>query len=146
VLQVVSRVDLAVEPRAAPAAAGFFVGLWSGLKSIVREPLTRVLAALLTIELVVEKITDFQLFAFAQQQFGGTTGGVAGFMGLFFGVTGALTLLAPLVSGRLLTNFGSTRALVAGQLWLLIGALVLADAIDRVSTSRHIAVALPSSG
>jgi long-chain acyl-CoA synthetase len=29
---------------------------------------------------------------------------------------------------------------------LLIGALVLADAIDRVSTSRHIAVALPSSG
>jgi HEAT repeat protein len=122
VLQVLSKKDLSVEPRQSPPA-GFFIGLWSGLKSIAQEPLTRVLAAIITIELVVEKVTDFQLFAFAQQQFGGTTGGVAGFMGLFFGVTGAITLAAPLVSGRLLTTFGSTRALIAGQLWLLVGAL-----------------------
>ncbi len=122
VLQLVAKRDIAVEPRKAPVV-GFFTGLAAGLRSIFTEPLTRVLAAIITIELVVEKITDFQLFALAQQRFAGQPGGVAAFMGLFFGVTGAITLLAPLVSGRLLQAFGSTRALVAGQLWLLLGAV-----------------------
>lgn len=121
VLALVARRDIAAERRKAPPEP-FFSGLVSGLRSIFTEPLTRVLAAIITIELVVEKITDFQLFAFAQQTFAGQPGGVAAFMGLFFGVTGAITLLAPLVSGRLLTTFGSTRALVAGQVWLLLGA------------------------
>jgi CRP/FNR family cyclic AMP-dependent transcriptional regulator len=121
-LQLVARHDLRVERRRA-AAEPFFIGLASGLKAVFTEPLARVLAVLITVELVVEKLTDFQLFALAQQRFVGQPGGVAAFMGLFFGVTGAITLLAPLVSGRLLTSFGSTRVLVAGQVWLLLGAL-----------------------
>lgn len=120
-MEWVARRDIVSERRKAPPEP-FFSGLVSGLRSIFTEPLTRVLAAIITIELVVEKLTDFQLFALAQQHFAGQPGGVAAFMGLFFGVTGAITLLAPLVSGRLLTTFGSTKALVAGQLWLLVGA------------------------
>lgn len=122
-LEVVTRSDLealATKPR---TPKPFIAGLRAGLASIAKEPLTRVLAVIITGELMVEKVTDFQLFALAQQEFGGHAGDLAAFMGLFFGVTGALSLLAPLVAGRLLAAFGSTRALLLGQAWLLVGSL-----------------------
>ncbi|MFZ5443142.1 MAG: cyclic nucleotide-binding domain-containing protein [Myxococcota bacterium] len=122
-LEVVAKVDVTPAPRRAKAM-GFVAGLVSGLRYIATEPLTRVLAALITIELIVEKVTDFQLFASAQQRFAGQSGELAAFMGLFFGVTGAISLVSPLVSGRVLSAFGSTRALVAGQLWVLVGSVL----------------------
>ncbi|MGQ0508799.1 MAG: Npt1/Npt2 family nucleotide transporter [Myxococcaceae bacterium] len=94
-----------------------------GLRYLLSEPLMRMLAALITVELVVERITDFQLLSAAQTHFAGSPGGVASFMGLFYGVTGAVTLAAPFVfSGKILSRYGSARALLAAQVWVLITA------------------------
>ncbi len=122
-LEVVARRDVTTAPLVPRTQQRFLPGLWSGLVYLAKEPLTRVLAVLITVELMVEKVTDYQLFALAQQRFAGQPGELASFMGLFFGVTGALSLLAPLVAGRVLAAFGSTRALLAGQAWLLLGSL-----------------------
>jgi HEAT repeat protein len=122
-LEVVATRDITHDAPPPRSSKGFFAGVASGLGYIASEPLTRVLALIVTGELVVEKVTDFQLFALAQQRFAGQSGELAAFMGLFFGVTGALSLVSPLVAGRVLAAFGSTRALVAGQAWLLVGSL-----------------------
>ncbi len=102
---------------------GLWASLGDGLRYITREPLMRILAAIITVELVVERITDFQLLSAAQERFAGEAGGVASFMGLFYGVTGAVTLLAPLLfSGKVLSQFGSTRTLLAAQAWVLLAS------------------------
>ena len=118
-LEWVRARDLGTAPEPRREASGLFGGLWSGLRYLWTEPLMRVLAAIITLELVVEKVTDFQLLALAQERFGAQPGGIASFMGLFYGLTGAVTLAAPLVAGRVLTRFGSTWALVAGQSWVV---------------------------
>ncbi len=122
-LQWLARVDLqALRP---PKAQGGLSAFGAGLRYIAAEPLMRVLAFVAVVEVVVEKAIDFQLLSTVQARFGAEAGGVTAFMGVFYGVTGALTLAAPFVfSGRVLARFGSTRALMGGQLWAL-GASVL---------------------
>ncbi len=126
VLQLVAARDLSDAARRPPPTneGGFLASLGSGLRFIVTEPLLRVLALLITLELVVEKVTDLQLLAAAQERFATQSGAISSFMGLFYGLTGAFTLLTPLVSGRILSRFGSTRALMAGQLWVMLGSLL----------------------
>lgn len=142
-LEVIVRRDVAAEKEPARDAGGVFGGLASGLKYLASEPLVRMLAIITTLELVVEKITDLQLLATAQERFAGESGGIASFMGLFYGLTGMITLLAPVVSGRVLTRFGSTSAILVGQLWVLslsiaffafplFGVMVLLSGGDRV--------------
>jgi hypothetical protein len=97
----------------------------AGLRYIAQEPLMRVLAFVAVVEVVVEKAIDFQMLSTAQATLGGTPGGVTSFMGMFYGVTGALTLAAPFVfSGKVLSKFGSTRALAGAQLWALCASLL----------------------
>ena len=123
VLAVLARNDIA-ESKRQERSEGFLKDTADGLRYIATEPLMRVLAAVVTLELVVEKVTDLQLLATAQARFAGETGGVAAFMGLFYGVTGGVTLLAPAVTGRLLARFGSTRAIVTAQAWVLAASVL----------------------
>lgn len=118
-LEVIRRRDITVEKEPSRDEGGVFGGVASGLKYLGTEPLVRMLAVIVTLELVVEKITDLQLLAIAQERFAAQSGGIASFMGLFYGVTGFVTLLAPLFSGRVLTRFGSTSAILVGQAWVL---------------------------
>ncbi|MHB8872655.1 MAG: cyclic nucleotide-binding domain-containing protein, partial [Myxococcaceae bacterium] len=123
-LRVVWRLDITEERTTAPAEEGLWRSLTGGLRYIVSEPLMRVLAVIITVELVVEKVTDLQLLSVAQERFAGQSGGIASFMGLFYGLTGAITLVAPIVTARVLSRFGSTRAMMTAQLWVL-GATLL---------------------
>jgi HEAT repeat protein len=118
-LERIRRRDITIEKEPVREADGVFGGVVSGLRYLVSEPLVRMLAIITTLELVVEKITDLQLLATAQERFAAQTGGIAAFMGLFYGLTGLLTLVAPFVSGRVLTKFGSTSAILVAQLWVL---------------------------
>lgn len=118
-LEAIRRRDITVEKEPSRDEGGVLGGVASGLKYLATEPLVRMLAVIVTLELVVEKITDLQLLAIAQERFAGQSGGIASFMGLFYGVTGLVTLLAPLVSGRVLTRFGSTSAILVSQVWVL---------------------------
>jgi HEAT repeat protein len=124
-LSWVSRKDIerSTEPvRAGSTLAGNLV---EGLRYITQEPLMRVMALVITIELVVERVMDFQLLSAAQVHFGAQPGAIASFMGLFYGVTGAITLVAPFTfSGKALARFGSTRMLLAGQAAVVVGSLV----------------------
>ncbi len=123
VLRQVAAKHVREEPKKRePAQGGVFAGLVDGLQYIASEPLTRVLAAAITIELVVEKVTDLQLLATAQARFLGQSGGISAFMGLFYGVTGAITLAAPFISGRVLSRWGSTRAMLVMQGFILVGS------------------------
>jgi HEAT repeat protein len=117
-LEVIRRRDITVEKEPSRDAAGALGEVASGLKYLTTEPLVRLLALIITLELVVEKVTDLQLLAIAQERFAGQSGGIAAFMGLFYGLTGMVTLLAPLVTGRVLTKFGSTSAILVGQVWV----------------------------
>jgi HEAT repeat protein len=121
-LEVVARFDLKAKDAHPPQrAAGFFAGAADTLRYIFSEPLMRVLAAIITLDLLVEQVTDFQLFSVAQDHFRSAPGQIAGFMGAFYGVTGAVTLLAPFTfSGRFLTRLGSSRSAALAALWVLV--------------------------
>ncbi|MBL9038131.1 MAG: hypothetical protein JNG84_06425, partial [Archangium sp.] len=100
-------------------------GLWRGLRRVGQEPLLRVVALIVAVEAMVEKVTDLQLLAMAQAKLAAEAGAISAFMGLFYAVTGAVTLITPVVSGRVLSRFGSTRALMVGQLWVVGASLLL---------------------
>jgi HEAT repeat protein len=129
-LEVVSRFDLKARDADPPQRpAGFFGGAVQSLKYIFSEPLMRVLAAIITLDLLIEQVTDFQLFSVSQEHFSAAPGQIAGFMGAFYGVTGAVTLIAPFTfSGRVLTRLGSSRSAALAAVWvLLLSALFVAQ-------------------
>ncbi|HEX4620370.1 MAG TPA: HEAT repeat domain-containing protein, partial [Myxococcaceae bacterium] len=120
-LEVVARFDLQAKDAHPQRAVGFFAGAADTLKYIFSEPLMRVLAAVITLDLLVEQVTDFQLFSVAQEHFSAAPGQITGFMGAFYGVTGAVTLIAPFTfSGRVLIRLGSSRSAALAAIWVLL--------------------------
>ncbi len=128
-LEVIGRLDLAspgspgspgsrdAEPR---DSTSFWATAIGSLRYIFSEPLLRVLAAIITLDLLVEQVTDFQLFSVAQEAFHAEPARIAAFMGRFYGATGAITLVASFTfSGRLLARVGSTRSMTLAALWVL---------------------------
>ena len=67
VLSSVWKKDITEERGGGRVEGGLFSGVLAGLAYIASEPLMRVLAAIITIELVVEKVTDLQLLVVAQE-------------------------------------------------------------------------------
>jgi HEAT repeat protein len=123
----IGRRDLGDRPHApAPRVAGGpLAGIGDAISYVLAAPLLRLLAVMSVLDLLVEQVIDYQLFAAAQQHFGEPEA-LAAFMGQLYAITGVATVLAPLlVSGRLLARFGSTRCLLAAQLWELTLALVI---------------------
>ncbi len=102
----VGRVDI-VHARSATGKATLWDSLGSGWRQLGAEPLLRTLAVLATVGLLTEQLLDYVLFATAQAELQ-TKERIAAFMGAFFGVTGAVSLLAPLVAGRILARLGSS--------------------------------------
>lgn len=126
VLGLIARTDLSREskPRPTGRAQGVLASTLDGIRYIAQEPLMRVLGVIMTLDLLVEQVSDFQLFARAQTHFG-TPAGIAAFMGSFYGVTGGLILLGSLtLSSRVLSSLGSTRSIMGAQLWVLALAVL----------------------
>lgn len=113
-----------VQRATAPVRATLLGGVGGAIRLVWISPLLRLVAAISVLDLLVEQVVDFQLFALAQERWADPER-IATFMGQLYGVTGILTVVAPLlVSGRLLSRFGSTRCLMAAQAWVLVGAIV----------------------
>lgn len=106
------------------SAAGGMVGeIRDALRYVASEPLLRLVALLSIADLLIEQVIDYQLFAAAQVRYATHPEDIAAFMGKLYGVTGAATVIVPLIlAGRLLSRFGSTRCLMAAQVWVLIGS------------------------
>jgi HEAT repeat protein len=125
-LEIIGRLDLAspdspssrdAEPR---GSTSFWATATGSLRYIFSEPLMRVLAAIITLDLLVEQVTDFQLFSVAQESFHAAPARIAAFMGNFYAATGAITLVATLTfSGRVLARVGSTRSMTLAAFWVL---------------------------
>ena len=126
-LAAIGRRDLTRHAAAPRTAGGPLAQIGDAARFVVGEPLLRLLAAIGVLDLLVEQLIDFQLFAIAQQRFAHPQA-IAGFMGHIYAVTGLVTVIAPLViTGRLLARFGSTRCLFAAPAWALaVSAIVLA--------------------
>jgi len=124
-LREIGKRDVAAaSQRPTGPSKGLFADAADGLKYIFSEPLMRVLAAVITLDLLVEQVTDFQLFSLAQEVFASEPARIAGFMGVFYGVTGALSLAAPFaLSGRVLARLGSTRSVAVAALWMFVLSL-----------------------
>ena len=111
--------------------------LAAGLRQMATVPLLRTLAVLAVVSLLTEQLLDFVLFATAQQELR-TPEHIAAFMGVFFGVTGALTMLAPLVAGKVLAKLGSatTAQIPLGTALVLALALVVHPSFAAAVLSR----------
>jgi HEAT repeat protein len=141
-LRTIGRRDLAAH-RDAPSTGGPLSRIGEAAGYVVGEPLLRLLAAISVLDLLVEQLVDFQLFAIAQERFARPQD-LAGFMGHIYAITGLATVIAPLViTGRLLSRFGSTRCLFAAPAWTLalsvlvilnpgLGAIAALSAGDRM--------------
>ncbi len=101
----VGRVDIG-RSRETAGKSTLVDALGSGWRQLAAEPLLRTLAVLATVGLLTEQVLDYVLFATAQAELQ-TRERIAAFMGAFFGLTGASSLLAPLVAGRILARLGS---------------------------------------
>lgn len=107
-------------------ARGTTPSLRAALRSLLDEPLLRVLAIIAMLDVLVEQVIDYQLLAAAQDHYASSPSAIAAFTGNLYGVTGAVTLVAPLVlSGRVLSRFGSARAVMASQVWVLLASMAL---------------------
>jgi HEAT repeat protein len=119
-LGAIVRRDMVAPRSAGRHSESAWQSMMGGLRYVLEEPLMKVLAAIITLELLVERILDFQLLSAVQAHLGGTPGAVASFMGLFYGATGAVTLVAPFIlSGAVLTRWGSARTILGSQLYVL---------------------------
>jgi HEAT repeat protein len=125
-LAAIGRRDLAPHRPAPTAGGGPLARIGDAAGYVAGEPLLRLLAAISVLDLLVEQLVDFQLFAVAQERFA-RPHELAGFMGHLYAITGVATVIAPLViTGRLLARFGSTRCLFAAPAWsLALSALVI---------------------
>jgi HEAT repeat protein len=124
VLQLIGVYDIPKRGREAPRSRDRNEYL-EGLRYILSEPLVRMMAILSLGEVLVEKLVDFQLLSMAQSRYATQAGGIASFMGLFYAVTGGLTLLAPFTfSSALLLRFGSARVLRGSQWFVLLASLL----------------------
>ncbi|HVV84938.1 MAG TPA: HEAT repeat domain-containing protein, partial [Kofleriaceae bacterium] len=116
-LRAIGARDLERHRSAPVVGGGTFARIGDAAGYVAGEPLLRLLAAISVIDLLVEQLIDFQLFAVAQDRFA-RPAEIAGFMGHIYAITGVATVLAPLlVTGRLLARFGSTRCLFAAPAW-----------------------------
>ncbi|MBK7078988.1 MAG: cyclic nucleotide-binding domain-containing protein [Myxococcales bacterium] len=128
VLAAIGRRDLARHTAAPPVGGGPLARIADGARFVVGEPLLRLLAAISVLDLLIEQLVDFQLFAIAQERFARPQE-IAGFMGQIYALTGVVTVVAPLViTGRLLARFGSTRCLFAAPAWALAMSAVVLSA------------------
>lgn len=124
-VRVIERRDLG--GRAARGARGttLWAGARAGMRYVRKVPLLRVLAVITVLGLLIELVLDFQLLAAAQSHYATAPDRISSFMGLFFGITGAAGLLAPLLfSGRVLTRFGSAKSTLVEPACVLVGALL----------------------
>lgn len=113
--------------RAARGARGttLWAGARGGLRYVRSEAVLRVLAVLTVIGLLVEMVLDYQILAAAQVHFATHPDRISSFMGSFYGVTGAIALLAPIAfSVRVLSRFGSARATLVEPCMVLVGSLL----------------------
>ncbi|HEV8325368.1 MAG TPA: Npt1/Npt2 family nucleotide transporter [Myxococcota bacterium] len=109
-VRAIERYDLGGRAARGSRTMSLAAGARAGLRYVAAEPLMKVIAALAVLALLVEQILDFQLMAAVRERYLAPAG-ITAFMGLFYGATGVITVLAQLgLSGRLLSRLSSARA------------------------------------
>jgi HEAT repeat protein len=128
VLAIARRFPDALAENTRPGAAAAEAGERAGLRGLLRSRYFLLMAALVILLNVANYVVDFAFLSQVRARFQGPSG-IAQFLGLFFGVTKTLELVAKVfLSGRLLTQFGLRFGLVAMPA-LLAGCAAFAIAI-----------------
>jgi len=123
-VRLLVRKDLGGQAARGARGTTLWAGARGGLRFVRSEAVLRVLAVITVLGLLIELVLDYQILAAAQIYFATEPDRIASFMGTFYGVTGALALLAPITfSVRVLSRFGSARSSLVEPSLVLIGSL-----------------------
>jgi HEAT repeat protein len=121
---VIEKRDLGGRSAIGSRAASLAAGARAGLRYVLNEPLMRVLAGMAVLALLVEQVLDYQLLASARERYSSHPEYITSFMGLYYGATGVITVVAQLgLSGRLLSRLGSARAALTSPAVTALGSM-----------------------